>query len=224
MEELKTSHDHAEQSRINGAKSRGPVSEAGKKRVARNARRHGLSSASEVCLDSEDAVAFNRLHEGLLNTFSPVCDDGCQLVRQMALAILQQERCARREAEVWGDRELDPSLRLRELGLILRYRNAAVRVHHRARKELMLVLERPHLGVAMLGEHAERIPMEGDAPLAEEHAAIVEADEAQRTAYIEARVAEELRGPAKPANQSVAPTLPDALIGHEALIAKLMTG
>ena len=51
----------AEASRKNGAKSRGPKTEAGKQRPAQNALKHGLRAQKYVVLPQEDAAEFEAL-------------------------------------------------------------------------------------------------------------------------------------------------------------------
>jgi hypothetical protein len=64
-------YSRSEQARLNGAKSRGPKTEAGKARSAMNATRHGLCAASFVVIDTEDDDAFKQLQQSFLDTFRP---------------------------------------------------------------------------------------------------------------------------------------------------------
>jgi hypothetical protein len=49
-------------SRANGARSRGPTTDAGKARSARNGTRHGLRGGPFVLLPGEDREEFVELH------------------------------------------------------------------------------------------------------------------------------------------------------------------
>ena len=51
----------SEQARINGAKSRGPKTDAGKARSASNATKHNLSGKGLVILHTENDEAFQEL-------------------------------------------------------------------------------------------------------------------------------------------------------------------
>jgi hypothetical protein len=60
----------AEQSRINGAKSRGPKTPEGKAKSSQNATKHGLGSRSLV-LETENHPLFVEYKEHYLETFPP---------------------------------------------------------------------------------------------------------------------------------------------------------
>ncbi len=57
-------------SRLNGAKSRGPITEEGKLASSRNSLRHGLL-AKMVLIEGESETAFRQLSESLHNAFAP---------------------------------------------------------------------------------------------------------------------------------------------------------
>ena len=59
-----------EASRLNGAKSRGPVTPEGKDKVSRNAVKHGYL-AKVVTLSPEDESAFREIHERYVLRFEP---------------------------------------------------------------------------------------------------------------------------------------------------------
>ena len=60
----------AEQARINGAKSRGPISKDGKATVSQNARKHGLA-AKLLLVDREHEADYNDLKTGLTDSLRP---------------------------------------------------------------------------------------------------------------------------------------------------------
>ena len=56
--------------RINGAKSHGPVTPAGRLASSRNSLVHGLLSEA-IILEGESADRFNALHDSLIAEFQP---------------------------------------------------------------------------------------------------------------------------------------------------------
>ena len=58
-------------SRANGARSRGPVSEAGKARSARNGTQHGLRGGPFALLPGEDREEFAALHAAVAADWGP---------------------------------------------------------------------------------------------------------------------------------------------------------
>src|SRR5580698_5412731 len=83
-----------EASRKNGARSRGPITEAGKQNSARNSTRHGLL-AQTVVLDEESADRFLDLLTGYMDEHKPSTATQVSLVETMAAARWRQLR-------VWG--------------------------------------------------------------------------------------------------------------------------
>jgi len=79
------SEKHSQAARLNGARSRGPVTPEGKAISARNALRHGLL-AKTVVLCNEDAKAFEALFNLLIQRFSPVDDVELSAIEEMAAA------------------------------------------------------------------------------------------------------------------------------------------
>src|ERR1051325_763623 len=73
----------SETSRINGAKSRGPVSEDGKAKAAQNAMKHGLSSRA-VVLSCEDHQAYERSVCEYYITWEPASQTERDLVNDIA--------------------------------------------------------------------------------------------------------------------------------------------
>ena len=98
-------------SRTNGARSRGPLTEQGKRNSALNSRRHGLL-ARTVVLEEESTERFLELLAGYVDEYQPSAASQISLVETMAVARWRQLR-------VWGaqktamDRDMalqDPSL------------------------------------------------------------------------------------------------------------------
>ncbi len=79
-------------SRINGARSQGPVSIDGKARSSQNAVRHGLT-AKTVVLNNEDPAQFKILCENLANDYQPQTEYEHELVSQLAGARWKLRRC-----------------------------------------------------------------------------------------------------------------------------------
>ncbi len=79
-------------SRANGARSRGPVTAAGKARSAANALRHGLL-ARAVVLEAESAEAFQEMLDDFVLRFQPSDSVELTLVEEMAAALWRQRRC-----------------------------------------------------------------------------------------------------------------------------------
>ncbi|HEX6013698.1 MAG TPA: hypothetical protein VFY87_18240 [Geminicoccaceae bacterium] len=147
-------------SRLNGAPSAGPVSDAGKARSALNATRHGLCGRSFFLLPDEDPAEYAR-HETLwLSTWRP----RAVLEREAALtairALWREERADRLEVQVLNDlfgaeaiedeaeAKAVKQAAWRALSTLLRYRARIQREHDRARRELDALRQRPQAGLA----------------------------------------------------------------------------
>ena len=61
----------AEQSKINGSKSRGPVTDQGKAASSPNALKHGLRAEKHGILDVEDSAEFHAIRECAIQEFRP---------------------------------------------------------------------------------------------------------------------------------------------------------
>ncbi|HLH00369.1 MAG TPA: hypothetical protein VKX49_28950 [Bryobacteraceae bacterium] len=72
----------SQSARENGAKSRGPKTEAGKMRSSQNAIRHGLT-AQTIVLPSEDPADYQRLLDGYLQQFRPAGQVELDLVHEI---------------------------------------------------------------------------------------------------------------------------------------------
>jgi hypothetical protein len=72
-------------SRINGAKSRGPITAQGKRNSSMNALKHGLT-ARTVVLCNEDHALFEQLQQDYINSLQPTNAFELDLVQRMAVA------------------------------------------------------------------------------------------------------------------------------------------
>ncbi len=79
-------------SRANGARSRGPVTDAGKARAARNGTRHGLRGGPFALLPGEDADEFAQLHAAVTADWAPRDAYERRWVRELVAAMWRQER------------------------------------------------------------------------------------------------------------------------------------
>ena len=145
-------------SRLNGAKSRGPVTDAGKLASSQNALKHGML-ASRVLLKDECPEVFDALASELYDEFLPTTPFERSLVDDMILARWRQERIglierANLELQMAAERDnrreanLDPETlsglafrtlanETRVLDLISRYEARYERQYLRAHKRLM---------------------------------------------------------------------------------------
>ena len=74
----------SETSRLNGAKSRGPVTSAGRDKSSQNALQHGGASSRPILLPCESSDDYRELHETYKSTYKPDGDDETALVAEMA--------------------------------------------------------------------------------------------------------------------------------------------
>ena len=79
------SEKHSQAARINGARSRGPVTPEGKAISARNALRHGMLGRTLV-LENECAETFKNHFYLLIERFGPVDDIEMSAIEEMAAA------------------------------------------------------------------------------------------------------------------------------------------
>ena len=97
---MSRSQKQIEASRINGAKSRGPVTEEGKRNSARANWQRGIL-ARTVVLESESRDRFNQLYDSLVAEIQPVTAIETLLVQKMAVAQWRQMR-------LWSNEKANP--------------------------------------------------------------------------------------------------------------------
>src|SRR3954454_5595811 len=90
-------------SRANGARSRGPLTDAGKARSRSNALKHGLRSAEFGLLPEENADAWEAHLAGIRATYLPQDPVEVHLVEGIAVAQWRELRADRVEADVMSD-------------------------------------------------------------------------------------------------------------------------
>jgi hypothetical protein len=75
---------HSDQSRINGAKSRGPRTPQGKARSSLNALKHGHYATNAIILSNEDPEALEDLVTAFVQVIRPLNPVEYRLVRELA--------------------------------------------------------------------------------------------------------------------------------------------
>ena len=80
----------SEASRLNGAKSRGPITAEGKARSSQNALKHGLTA--DICICVENPEEFAKFQQRYFDEFNPVGPVETDLVKEMVSAKWRQER------------------------------------------------------------------------------------------------------------------------------------
>jgi hypothetical protein len=133
-------------SRLNGAKSRGPKTEAGKARSSQNALKHGLRAQCHVVLPDEDPAEYEAFAAALLADLAPHGALQALLASRVAAAAWRLLRADRIEVELfaqerYGDGDLGLAL-IRDCNgagafqMLLRYRGAAQAEFWRALRTL----------------------------------------------------------------------------------------
>jgi hypothetical protein len=139
----------AEASRINGAKSRGPKSVAGKQRSSQNALRHGFL-AECVVLEGEDREVFDQTLAYHIEKFQPKDDVEQDLIDEMVAAGWRMRRLWWIETKLFNEAQKDAPQsaeplvaafsRLAEgkqLHLLDRYESRLHKMYQRALKTLL---------------------------------------------------------------------------------------
>ena len=91
--------------RLNGAKSKGPVTEMGKDRIRSNALKHGLTSRLALW-QNEDTGHFQNLLLALLEQFEPTNDVEFLCIEEMAMAKWRSRRMVGMETAA-GNKHLE---------------------------------------------------------------------------------------------------------------------
>ncbi len=158
----------SETARINGAKSRGPVTPEGKARSSANCRRHGLTSAA--LLDGESDEDFQLVLTDFMNQFKPHTGVETDMVEVMAIARWRLRRLltietnlfelelVRRDKQINSDfKGIDQEGRLafvfqklsdtgNSLTLLIRYEGSLNRSYDKALKHLLQLQSTRPLG------------------------------------------------------------------------------
>ena len=92
----------SQSARINGSKSRGPTTPAGRARSSQNALKHGLTSQS-LLLPSEDPGEFHHLLASYLHKLQPDGPVELALVHEMVAAKWRLDRIAAIETQLFGE-------------------------------------------------------------------------------------------------------------------------
>ncbi|WP_418158897.1 hypothetical protein [Benzoatithermus flavus] len=147
--------ERARRARINGAKSRGPVTEAGKARSSRNALKHGLTAEVHLVLQGENAAAFDTLARSLFAELAPVGTLDGALVAHLAAALWKTGRAERLEAQAFA-RGANPNPE--RLRLALRYQGQNRLALFRCLQELKDLRRRPLPSPPRDGAAASSLP------------------------------------------------------------------
>ncbi len=132
----------AEASRRNGAKSRGPATEAGKARSARNSIRHGLNSRTIVLTTPEDRAAHARLAAAVAEQYRPEGALEEHWVTRLVEAMWRQTRLEIIESRVLEAMILgEEAVGLPSLATVSRYRARIGRDLAEARRQLEALRE-----------------------------------------------------------------------------------
>ena len=145
----------SEASRLNGARSAGPATEAGKARSALNGVRHGLCGRTFFLLPDEDPDEFREHEATWLAVWSPRDLHEHEAAAAAIRAMWREIRADRLEAAVLTDlfaageiaddaeRQAAKAAAMKALGTLLRYRGRIEREHRAAMAELDALRQRP---------------------------------------------------------------------------------
>jgi hypothetical protein len=153
------SQSRSEAARINGAKSKGPITPEGRARSSRNSLRHGLL-AEHVLLPHEDKAHYDQVRDSYIESFQPADQPQLDLVETIAAARWRLNRLVGMEATIFEKemvlhdedmvKELAGMTKVEELAwvfdhmanhgkglqLLLRYEGQLNRTYDRALKQL----------------------------------------------------------------------------------------
>jgi hypothetical protein len=94
------SQSRSEAARINGAKSKGPITPEGRARSSRNSLRHGLL-AEHLLLPHEDQAHYNQVRDSYVESFQPANQPQLDLVETLAAARWRLNRLVGMEATIF---------------------------------------------------------------------------------------------------------------------------
>lgn len=126
----------ADIARRNGALSKGPITEVGKARSARNAIRHGICARTMPPLDPEDAAALASLRAAMLARHQPLDEAEAHWVEELVFVAWRQRRLRVLEDAVLTQAEDEAEPALPALATLIRYRGRLDRDWRRAVEEL----------------------------------------------------------------------------------------
>ena len=106
-------------SRLNGAKSRGPLTERGKAIAAHNATKHGLLSTKPPLVLGEDLETFQGIVQGLIDEYQPQTPTEQLLIQQVAMGWLRLHR-------LWGAEAAIASITMLQLESQAKYPTTSV--------------------------------------------------------------------------------------------------
>lgn len=117
----------AEQARVNGARSAGPVTPEGKARSALNAVRHGLCSRQFWLLPDEDPAELARLRAALVLELRPEGAAQMEIAETVVECWWRRRRASRLEAQILADSLAadthdEQARAMRALATLIRYR------------------------------------------------------------------------------------------------------
>ncbi len=93
---MPTSEARSAASRLNGSRSKGPVSPEGRQIAARNSLKHGLSGDG-VVLAAEDQAEVERLDAAFSSELAPKSELGAALIHELASLTVRMKRATRHE-------------------------------------------------------------------------------------------------------------------------------
>ncbi|MFM8548200.1 MAG: hypothetical protein ACKODB_11425 [Betaproteobacteria bacterium] len=94
--EVRMTNSRANASRLNGAKSSGPITPEGRERSGRNALKLGIFAKRRL-LPDEDPAEFQELFDSLIETFNPASSVELMFIDRMAMARWRLSRVERGE-------------------------------------------------------------------------------------------------------------------------------
>ena len=133
----------ADIARRNGALSKGPITQAGKARSARNATRHGICARSAAPVDPEDAAALAALRAAMLARHQPLDEAEAHWVEELVFVAWRQRRLRVLEDAVLAGAGVEAGPALPSLATLIRYRGRLDRDWRRASEELVRAVPRP---------------------------------------------------------------------------------